>query len=62
VVDQLFKFNLTFSIVCVFSLQFEKISVFKRSGSFAIESSTSDLKKNTLYDMKAVAVLKVKPT
>jgi hypothetical protein len=37
VVDQLFKSNLTFCVVCVFNLLF---SVFKTSGSFTIDSST----------------------
>jgi hypothetical protein len=45
--DQLFKSNLTFC-VCVFNLQFEKICVFKKSGSFTIDS-TPNVKKKTFY-------------
>jgi hypothetical protein len=49
VVDQLFKSNLTFRVVCVFNLLF---SVFKTNGSFTIDSSTPtstpNLKKHHL--------------
>jgi hypothetical protein len=50
VVHQLFKSNLTFSVVCVFNLQFEKS--IKTSGSFTIHfstpTSTPNLKKHPI--------------
>jgi hypothetical protein len=38
--DQLFKSNLTFCVVCVFNLQFEKAVFLRRVVSFTIDSST----------------------
>jgi hypothetical protein len=48
VVDQVFKSNLTFCVVCVFNLQFEK-SVFSRRVVQSQSTLPRQIKKNTLY-------------
>jgi hypothetical protein len=53
VVDQLFKSNLAFCVVCVFNLQFEK-SVFLRRLVLLQSTLQRQFFKNTLYILKSL--------